>query len=172
VGPGARTGGTPRDRRGRCPGSPVRNSKNLQHFSWKRKLGPPISVEWGVARIEPGFGVDELDVDTRSQDHVERSVMMSLDDRTWQALNEEAAREGLTVEELVTFSALYYLADLDSGRIARRVSLSPYPGPTSGELEPQARITRPPAAAEAPRRSILGARNEALRGLPELPRDS
>jgi len=32
------------------------------------------------------------------------------------------------VGELITFSVLYYLADVDSGRIARQIAMSPYPG--------------------------------------------
>ena len=45
----------------------------------------------------------------------------------WDTIDEQAARDGLTVEQLVTFSVLYYLADLDSGRVSRRISKSPYP---------------------------------------------
>ena len=45
----------------------------------------------------------------------------------WETLDEEAAREGITMDELITFSVLYYLADIDSGRIARRITRSPYP---------------------------------------------
>jgi len=56
-----------------------------------------------------------------------RSLTLGLDGFVWDTLDREAGREGLTVEELVTFSVLYYLADIDSGRVARRVSLSPYP---------------------------------------------
>jgi hypothetical protein len=35
-------------------------------------------------------------------------------------LAEESSRLGVTVEELVTFAVLYYLADRDGQRIARR----------------------------------------------------
>jgi hypothetical protein len=55
-----------------------------------------------------------------------RSVTLSLDQFVWQAIDEEARREGCTTEEMITFSVLYYLADLDSGRIARKISRSPY----------------------------------------------
>lgn len=34
-------------------------------------------------------------------------------------LEEEAARQGVTVEELLVHAVLYYLADADSARIAR-----------------------------------------------------
>jgi hypothetical protein len=57
----------------------------------------------------------------------ERSLTLRLDGFAWEALEEEAAQEGLAIEELVTFSVLYYLADLDGGRISRRISRSPYP---------------------------------------------
>lgn len=56
-----------------------------------------------------------------------RNVTLTLEDFAWETLEEEAAREGVAVDELITFSVLYYLADVDSGRIARRIRRSPYP---------------------------------------------
>lgn len=58
----------------------------------------------------------------------ERSVALRLDGFAREAIDEEATRLGVSAEELVTFSMLYYLADVDSGRIARRISTSRYPG--------------------------------------------
>jgi hypothetical protein len=55
-------------------------------------------------------------------------MSLTLDGFAWEALEEESARQGVSVEELIVFSVLYYLADLDSGRMARRISRSPYPG--------------------------------------------
>jgi hypothetical protein len=48
----------------------------------------------------------------------------------WDAIEDEAARAGTTAEELIAFSVLYYLADADSGRIARipYPRLADYPG--------------------------------------------
>lgn len=57
----------------------------------------------------------------------DRSVTLRLERFAWDAIDEEAARAGLTTEELITFSVLYYLADVDSGRISRQISRSPYP---------------------------------------------
>lgn len=54
-------------------------------------------------------------------------VKLRMDGFAWEAVQSEAAREHLSVEEFITFSVLYYLADLDSGRISRRISRSPYP---------------------------------------------
>jgi hypothetical protein len=49
-----------------------------------------------------------------------RELKLELDVFARQALEEEAARLGVSVEELASFAVLYYLADSDSGRIARR----------------------------------------------------
>jgi hypothetical protein len=51
--------------------------------------------------------------------HASRSVTLHLCDFAWAAIDDEAARAGSSIEEIVAFSVLYYLADLDSGRIAR-----------------------------------------------------
>jgi hypothetical protein len=58
-----------------------------------------------------------------------RSVEIPLDGFAWAAVDEEAARVGVTSEELITLSVLYYLADLDSGRTARQSARSPHPRP-------------------------------------------
>jgi hypothetical protein len=58
---------------------------------------------------------------------VERSLTVRLDGFAWEKLEQESAQLGVSVEDLITFSVLYYLADIDSGRIARQISRSPYP---------------------------------------------
>jgi hypothetical protein len=50
-----------------------------------------------------------------------RELMFRLDDFTWNAVTEESLRLGVSAEDLARFSLLYYLADLDSGRVARRI---------------------------------------------------
>jgi hypothetical protein len=50
----------------------------------------------------------------------ERSLLVHLSDFAWETLEEESTRLGVSIEELVGFSILYYIADADSGRIARR----------------------------------------------------
>jgi hypothetical protein len=60
-------------------------------------------------------------------EHSARRLELTLESFAWDTLDEEAEREGITTEELITFSALYYLADIDSGRISRRITRSPYP---------------------------------------------
>jgi hypothetical protein len=68
----------------------------------------------------------------------ERKLTLRLRGFAWETLEEEATRGGLTAEELIAFSVLYYLADVDSGRISRQVSRSPFPRPL-----PEARPERP-----------------------------
>jgi hypothetical protein len=48
-------------------------------------------------------------------------LALGLDCFAWEALEQESAELGVSVEELVAFSVLYYLADRDSQRIARRI---------------------------------------------------
>jgi hypothetical protein len=58
---------------------------------------------------------------------------VDLDDDTFAALREEAAGQGVDPSRLAEHALLYYLADLDAGRIAERVS---------GAVDPR---KRPPA---------------------------
>jgi hypothetical protein len=60
------------------------------------------------------------DLRTRSHARVE----LELDGFAAQAIQEQADGFEVTVEDLVGFSVLYYLADVDSGRIARTVPRS------------------------------------------------
>jgi hypothetical protein len=58
-----------------------------------------------------------------------RRMTLQLEGFAAEAIDEESDRLGISAEELVSFSVLYYLADMDSGRIARRIATSPYPHP-------------------------------------------
>jgi hypothetical protein len=61
--------------------------------------------------------------DQRGEGEQQRSRMLAirLDEFGWEALEEESRRLGVSNEDLARFSVLYYLADVDSGRIAREV---------------------------------------------------
>lgn len=56
----------------------------------------------------------------------ECSVTVRLRGFSRESVEQESARLGVSVDDLVAFSVMYYLADVDSGRIARRISKSPY----------------------------------------------
>jgi hypothetical protein len=58
--------------------------------------------------------------DPRADAAAPHNITLQLDEFAWSALIEEADAMGIAVEELGTFALLYYLADRDSGRIARR----------------------------------------------------
>jgi hypothetical protein len=50
----------------------------------------------------------------------QRSLKLRLDQFAWEAIQHESTRLSVSEEELIGFAAMYYLADLDSGRIARQ----------------------------------------------------
>jgi hypothetical protein len=56
-----------------------------------------------------------------------RGITLRLDDFAWEAIQHESTRLKVSEEELIAYAVLYYLADVDSGRIARRISSSSYP---------------------------------------------
>jgi len=45
-------------------------------------------------------------------------LRVELDDMTWRALSAEADRQGVSTELLAMHALLYFLADVDSGRVA------------------------------------------------------
>jgi len=52
------------------------------------------------------------------------SLTLQLDGFAWETIAEQSAQMGVSVEELATHAIMYYVADLDSGRIARRVPVA------------------------------------------------
>jgi hypothetical protein len=72
----------------------------------------------------------------RSAAHAQRSVTVQMEGFAWETIEQESARLGVPVDELVAFSVMYYLADVDSGRIARRISRSPYPEADAEDASP------------------------------------
>ena len=51
----------------------------------------------------------------------EQTVCVGLDDDTWRALEEEAHRQDVDADALAQHALVYFLADLDSGRVAERL---------------------------------------------------
>ena len=74
-----------------------------------------------------GTFVSGLDAGHPQGSSSERNLTLRLDGFAWEAITEESARLGVSVEDLISFSVLYYLADADSGRLARDAAASPYP---------------------------------------------
>jgi hypothetical protein len=73
------------------------------------------------------------------------SVKVVFDDFGWSALRDEAHNQGISVEELVVHAAMYYLSDLDSGRLAEQVlRRAEAPEESGGDEPPGSRFGRPP----------------------------
>ena len=51
---------------------------------------------------------------------VKRKLALRMDEFAWDTLQHESTRLKVSEEELIAFAVMYYLADVDSGRIARR----------------------------------------------------
>ena len=49
-------------------------------------------------------------------------LAVTLDDATWSALAEEAAEQAVDPEDLAVHAVLYFVADLDSGRLAEALA--------------------------------------------------
>ena len=57
----------------------------------------------------------------RRASHDAVDVKVRLDGETWQALQVEAERQDVSAADLTRHAVLYFLADLDSGRVADRL---------------------------------------------------
>jgi hypothetical protein len=65
----------------------------------------------------PSFGMA-----AEGEEDVSRvEVSIQVDTETWEAIAGEAASQGVAPEELVVHAIMYFLADLDSGRVAGRL---------------------------------------------------
>lgn len=51
----------------------------------------------------------------------EVELQLSIDGDLWRSLEEEAERQGVSVQQMVEHAALYFAAEADAGRIARRI---------------------------------------------------
>jgi hypothetical protein len=58
----------------------------------------------------------------RRSDRTAPTVTLPLHGLAYQELARESERHGISPSELASFAILYYLADVDSGRIARRIA--------------------------------------------------
>jgi hypothetical protein len=81
---------------------------------------------------------------------VDHTLTLRLSGFSWEAIEQESARQGCSVEELVAFAAMYYVADADSGRIARQISRSPYPEASARDDASSEDPSSGPALPDAP----------------------
>lgn len=52
---------------------------------------------------------------------MEREIRLEVNRDCWKGLEDEAGRQGVPLERLLEHAALFYLADIDSGRVAERI---------------------------------------------------
>lgn len=81
-------------------------------------------MEWEPTSTVTVIGVcadDSPEGSGKRDARVPRRLTIGLAPFAWEALEEEAAKQGVSIAELASFAVLYYLADGDSGRIARRL---------------------------------------------------
>ncbi len=66
-----------------------------------------------AAMLAPGFKPGERGM--------EREIRLEVNRDCWKGLEDEAGRQGVPLERLLEHAALFYLADIDSGRVAERI---------------------------------------------------
>ena len=54
-------------------------------------------------------------------DDDEQALFVELDDETWSAVRGEAEEQGVTPDLLALHALLYFVADVDSGRVGERL---------------------------------------------------
>jgi hypothetical protein len=103
----------------KCPSTTLRSVSAV--------VQSPANLRQGQARSTTERGLMDEIVDAADAGSAEdatgqqQELTISFDEFSWSAITEEARRLGVSTQELARFSVLYYLADLDSGRIARRL---------------------------------------------------
>ncbi len=74
------------------------------YYLSERDSGRP---SWRVPRFSTGQAVPARQIE--------------LDEETWTALDDEAARQGVNADTIAVHALMFFLADLDSGRIGDRL---------------------------------------------------
>lgn len=84
---------------------PARMVHAIRYYLADKERGRP---EWKFPALPPGdataHGI---------------KLELSIDDSLWRSLEDEAADQGVTPEQLAVHAALYYAADRDAGRVNR-----------------------------------------------------
>jgi lactam utilization protein B len=115
-------------------------------LAWKHERGPGSATEVhpssdDVLRVirfylkekgANGIGWSYPDLLREGRREEEVEVEIEIDDQLWRQMEEEAARQGVSVTQLLEHAALYYAAELDAGRLTERIlDDDPDEGPAS-----------------------------------------
>ena len=67
----------------------------------------------------PGWAYPSFLRDTEPGKEVE--LRLSVEDELWRALDQEAQRQGVSVQKMVAHAVLYVAAEVNAGRVTRRI---------------------------------------------------
>jgi hypothetical protein len=70
---------------------------------------------------QPGWPVPSA-ARMAEQEHPHAGVRVEVEESTWNALLREARRQGVDIRVLAAHAVLYFMADVDSGRVAQRMA--------------------------------------------------
>jgi hypothetical protein len=80
------------------------------------------AAEYFLAESDPGRTAHRVPRFQREETgEAKLPLVLELQRDVWDELEAEAASQGVSLERLLGYAALYLLADLDSGRVAERV---------------------------------------------------
>jgi hypothetical protein len=86
---------------------PGRLARGIRYYLKERDSG---RVEWRYPefrrRREPGKLIE---------------LPLRIDEGTWSSLEEEAARQGVTTQQLLEHAGLFFAADVNAGRVTRQI---------------------------------------------------
>jgi hypothetical protein len=68
----------------------------------------------GLRWSYPSFLADE-------DDREEVTLQLAIDDELWRSVEQEAESQGVSAQKLVTHAVLYVAAEVDAGRMTRRI---------------------------------------------------
>jgi hypothetical protein len=94
----------------------------------------------------PGWAYPRFRREEKPREEVE--LQLELDNELWKLLKEEAERQGVSPQKLVSHACLYIAGEVNAGRTTRRI-LDGLEGPAEGE----AGVSRRTAPPRAPRRA-------------------
>jgi hypothetical protein len=99
----------------------------LEHRASAEGVAPAQLVSLACAYHESQLAEDRVAAAVprfrrRAVDGETRALGIELEDLTFQRLEQEAERQGVSPERLCEHAVLLYLADLDSGKVAERIA--------------------------------------------------
>jgi hypothetical protein len=97
----------------------------LEHYARSAGITMAVMVSRAASYLAADLESGRPELKALSLDHSDEShpveLELDLEDDTASALESEAARQHVTLEEMLEFAAVYYVADMESGLAAERI---------------------------------------------------